>query len=397
MARKKYDYVIIGGGLTGLLTTLALAKEGKKVSLLESNDQLGGNLQKRNSPFGDLPAFIKYHPVNEEVKENVQRFASQIFSVEDPVIKQNITTKTFDSGKFKDFVGFGKRAPEFSEVITSYTNAENWSFAESLTDLTQDLINEIQNLENVDVFTDSTLTNLILEDNRVVLAEVNSSKNFEAEEYIFTAPIHSLLNISNEDVLPVKLKTKIAKPDYWTSIHLEMLHKDAGAPTESDYILMAGTDKAIPCFGFFSEEFATEESGESKLQQSQWISFVESNLTNDMELTGNLVREMKRQVKRAHPEILETKVFERISVYPFSHGLVDVELENFKPGKLENFYLLSKEFDKANNMLGRIASAVSFLDQLDLQVPSLTKLESDEASMEAEFAVSPEESIQAEI
>lgn len=397
MARKKYDYVIIGGGLTGLLTTLALAKEGKKIALLESNDQLGGNLQKRNSPLGDLPAFIKYFPVTDEVKENVQRFASQIFSVDEPVIKQNITTKTFDSGKFKDFVGFGKRAPEFSEVITNYTNAENWSFAESLTDLTQDLIQAIQAIDSVDVFTDSTLTNLTLEGQRISLAEVNTSKNFEAEEYIFTAPIHSLLGISNEDVLPVKLKTKIAKPDYWTAIHLEMLHKDANAPADSDYILMAGTDKAIPCFGFFSEEFVTEESGESKLQQSQWISFVESNLTNDMELTGNLVREMKRQVKRAHPEVLDTKAFERISVYPFSHGLVDVELDNFKPGKLENFYLLSKEFDKSNNMLGRISSAVSFLDHLDLQVPSLVQADQDSDLLELESQQSPEESIEAEL
>ena len=43
--RSKYDTIIIGSGLGGLMTTLILAKEGKKVAVLEQNKQFGGNLQ----------------------------------------------------------------------------------------------------------------------------------------------------------------------------------------------------------------------------------------------------------------------------------------------------------------------------------------------------------------
>lgn len=42
---KKYDFVIIGSGLGGLVSALILAKEGKKVCVLEKNRQYGGNLQ----------------------------------------------------------------------------------------------------------------------------------------------------------------------------------------------------------------------------------------------------------------------------------------------------------------------------------------------------------------
>ncbi|GAA3508294.1 NAD(P)/FAD-dependent oxidoreductase [Aquimarina addita] len=43
--QKKYDFIIIGSGLGGLVTATILAKEGKRVCVLEKNNQFGGNLQ----------------------------------------------------------------------------------------------------------------------------------------------------------------------------------------------------------------------------------------------------------------------------------------------------------------------------------------------------------------
>ncbi len=43
--KKKYDIVIIGSGLGGLVSAILLAKEGKSVCVLEKNNQYGGNLQ----------------------------------------------------------------------------------------------------------------------------------------------------------------------------------------------------------------------------------------------------------------------------------------------------------------------------------------------------------------
>lgn len=389
MARKKYDFVVIGSGLTGLICSHALVKAGKKIALVEAQEKLGGSLQKRISPNNIMEPFLNRFVTNENVEENVQRWASKLISSDNPLTKFEQTTKIYDSGKFKDFVGFGKRAPEFVDVIQNYTNTEKLEFTESLGSLVQNIIAEIETYEESDIFTSSQLTNLKIEDGRVDLAEINSTKNLEADEYIFTGSAHQLLALELEDLISTKNKQKLAKPDFWTAIHLEMLHETDEAPTENDFILMAGTDSAIPSYGYFSEPTNMRGALDKSYQQSQWISFVEANLTNDMELTGNLVREIKRQVKRAHPEHFDTKTFERISVYPLSNGLAELQLESFKQPNLENFRFMFKEGDRANNILGRIDSAIQLLDELDLEIASFNNV--DKAVDKAELEIIAEE------
>ena len=40
---KKYDVVVIGAGISGLLAALTLSKHGKKVLVLEKRQHIGGN------------------------------------------------------------------------------------------------------------------------------------------------------------------------------------------------------------------------------------------------------------------------------------------------------------------------------------------------------------------
>ncbi len=39
---KKYDVIVVGGGVSGTITAAYLAKSGRNVALLEATDQIGG-------------------------------------------------------------------------------------------------------------------------------------------------------------------------------------------------------------------------------------------------------------------------------------------------------------------------------------------------------------------
>ena len=51
---KRYDHIVVGGGISGLTLTLLLAMNGEKVLLLEKGPRIGGSLSrfyKKNIPF----------------------------------------------------------------------------------------------------------------------------------------------------------------------------------------------------------------------------------------------------------------------------------------------------------------------------------------------------------
>ncbi|MCK4892150.1 MAG: NAD(P)/FAD-dependent oxidoreductase, partial [Candidatus Pacebacteria bacterium] len=41
--KLEFDAIVVGGGISGILTTLALSKKGKNVLVIEKNDIMGGN------------------------------------------------------------------------------------------------------------------------------------------------------------------------------------------------------------------------------------------------------------------------------------------------------------------------------------------------------------------
>ena len=42
MAANKYNTIVVGGGIAGLTAAVYLAREGKKVLLIEKNEECGG-------------------------------------------------------------------------------------------------------------------------------------------------------------------------------------------------------------------------------------------------------------------------------------------------------------------------------------------------------------------
>ena len=376
MARKKYDIAVIGAGLNGLVISHALAKSGKKIALIESQEKLGGIFQDSTTRLGSLPDFFSHLSFNKELEENFSRWTSKIFEEqEQSYLKPELVTKTFDSGKFKDFVGFGDKSPDFVDEITEYTNSTKLQMQTGFTEIVKSYISDLEQSENVDILFNSTLTGFHLEEGRLDLIEVNDGKKIEADEYIYTANLFTLNELDEIEILSKAQRQSLAKASSFTAIHLQFIHPGSELPIDKDYILAAAKDKSQACYGQFSLATNFANAQAEAYQISTWMSFVESSLTNDMELTGNLVREMKRQVKRAFPEAIESSEFERVFVAPNSHCTNKVKVKDFKSDKYPNFYILSRELDEVQGVMGRIHTAVQLLDELDI---ALAKFQSPE-------------------
>ena len=100
MSYKKYDVVITGSGLGGLVSALILAKNGKKVCVLEKNNQYGGNLQTfvRNKTIFDTGV---HYIGGLDKGQNLHTYFSYLGIMEDLNLKK-LDENCFDKIHFAD-------------------------------------------------------------------------------------------------------------------------------------------------------------------------------------------------------------------------------------------------------------------------------------------------------
>ncbi|ESU23784.1 all-trans-retinol 13,14-reductase [Flavobacterium enshiense DK69] len=102
---KKYDIVIVGSGLGGLVSAIILAKEGKSVCVLEKNNQYGGNLQTFVREKRIFDTGIHYIGGLEK-GQNLYRYFSYIG------IMDHLKLKKMDEDGF-DIISFGEDGAEY--------------------------------------------------------------------------------------------------------------------------------------------------------------------------------------------------------------------------------------------------------------------------------------------
>lgn len=76
---KKYDAIIVGGGISGLLSALVLSKEGKKILIIEKNSYLGGNC--RTYEIDGYFVDTGPHAITDLLKGPLTRLMKQYFTI----------------------------------------------------------------------------------------------------------------------------------------------------------------------------------------------------------------------------------------------------------------------------------------------------------------------------
>ncbi|MBK7845194.1 MAG: NAD(P)-binding protein [Bdellovibrionales bacterium] len=312
-----YDFIIIGGDLSGLLIAQALEFGGLKVGLIDENETMGGSFRPfdvNGQNFESNLGIIKSSP---EADLLLKWLEDQLGK---PVIgpKLEISPLTFEGGTLKTFMGFGDRKFDSLEILNQY----NQNCLIELKSQPDEWIKYLAETFIEERIPQSIVTKLNATNNSMEVT-INGARTLIAEKVIYTPVAKHLLALFPENQLSNRLRQRLAKSRLYTSVNLHCLHKESAFTASSAlHFLYGAKDEFEPTLGrFFKARY--EFSG----QTSVWMGLLNTDLAEDSEAIANLLREMKKQIKRAYPEFFENLSAEKIVVNEGSHGVIDLGLK----------------------------------------------------------------------
>jgi len=345
-----YDYIIIGSGLTGLTIAQRLSQDTQNILVLEAQDHAGGENRVAKLDGQDINNGLRFFPATPASKKSIQ-FLENILDSKLVADQQENIPETYEASGFKQFVGFGEKNIEFYDQLAYFLSADEFSFQQQphawIQMLQESLKDKIQTRSIVTRFGFESLDS---EKPQLTHVMVNGTKQLHAKNFIFAGPAKDLGLLLNDDVLNPRAKAKLKKSQAWQAICLDVFHT---VPTEKTnlFVLNGTTDDEIgPCIGRF---LPATEAG----QISQWLSFVDSESAEDTENIGHVLKKMKRQIKRAFPEIADSIKKERIFMSSPVSG-ADLKLTgHLNIPKVENLWIASSQAAQSKNLLGAIQQA----------------------------------------
>ncbi len=342
-----YDYIIIGSGLTGLTIAHKISQSTKNVLLLESLEEIGGANKPTHFAGHAINNGLRFYPASVAAVKALVNLESQL-NLKIIHSEEENKIETYEASGFKPFFGFGDKSPKFYDQLAYFLNPNKlllnlqpWQW-----------VQQLKESFSGTVLTRSFVTKLIFDDvnakhPKVTGIMVNGNKTIHAHNFIFAAPLKELSFLMPDEIMSARLKNKISKAKSWQAVCVDLFHPNLSQQKDNLYILNGTTDDDLgPCVGkFISKEI------------SQWLSFIDFEMAEDTENIGLVLKKLKRQIKRAFPELSEQILKERIYV---SSSISGAELKlsaNLTFPNVENLWISSATSATAANLTGALQNA----------------------------------------
>lgn len=344
---EKFDYVIVGASLSGLLAAKALRARGSRVLILEAHDEVGGSNRGLKSQIAMSDRTFKFFPET--------GFAEEVFTWLETILETSIARTiieepavTFEDGRFKPFVGFGDANIKTGSEISAYARARYYQLQLTPKDWVHTLREQLGDA----IVTQSVVTAIEVDENSLVTQlVVNGEKTILAKQVLFCANPVPLLQLLPSAKVPAKVRQRLSKGEFYTSVNLELTHSAPVTESAAIHILRGGSEE--PAVGVFNRPIKLSDG--STVQTSQWLTLLARDMSDDIEAAAFAIKQIKRQIKRAYETALENIVSERIFVNPLSHG----DLQGALPAdgrwpKVENLWLISGSLNHERNLWGTL-------------------------------------------
>ncbi len=352
----EYDYIVIGGGVSGCSIARRLSQQGAKVSLLESLDVMGGNT--RPISFGGrvIDNGLRLFP-DLGTSHSGLEFVSSVLGESLSIQSEENRPLTFIHGDYKPFLGFGEDAPAFYEQINYFLHEKRLNASIPSNQWSALILKD----SGIQTFNRSIVTQLVIENGRINHLVVNGSKPMSAKSYIYTGSLRELIAILPKDLFSAKQLNRIIKDTYWSALTMDLHHKDSVTDLKNMFILNGTTQDDIgPCVG----RFLTSAEGEQG-QISQWLTFVSSEFTEDSEHVVHSLKKMKRQIQRAFPDSLKDLKGERIVLSSSVGGGNEYKINDVgQISQVENLWISSSGAGGCINLSGALFQARNICENL---------------------------------
>ncbi len=335
--KNSYDALIFGGGLSGLLAAKILEKKGKSYLIIEPSEHLGGRLSGWSANDHLIPSNLNLYSHTEP---NLVYFSWLEKVLEQDILSGMFQTsaKHFQDGSFKDFNGFGDRAPlslfqlnKFcfeNEKIKISSLPQNWisKLTEELPEDRFILNSEITkiNLEKNESISEQknpakeAFKRTTMAGGKAISAEINGKTDVSFEHIIWTVSPHKILDATSAEALGFSETKKLKKRSgVFDSILLNLAHEDydfGQLNMDSVFCLYGSNQDFEPLVGFISKD------------HSCWMTLIDTEKSLDHEFVSKVIKNMKKQIKRAFPELLEfPELKEKIILSESSYGQLDLK------------------------------------------------------------------------
>ena len=385
MSSKTFDFAIVGSGLPGLILASALSRWTSNIALIEGQEQTGGCHKKIATPLGPLENGLRFFPKTEATEQSLL-FLEDVLQLKLIKSTQETNPRTYENGQFKKFLGFGEQTVDFYEELSYFLSSEEFLLNTPTYDWAQRLLSQFKG----QLFTRSIVTKFVAESEssqKIKSVTINGTKTIEAKQFIFCGTFKDLSVLLPNDYLSSKAKSKLNKSVYWTAICLDLCHKEKIAEGDAINVLNGTTQDEIgPCVGRF---FNSAEKPEC--QYSQWITFVDEELSDDSEVAASALKKMKRQIKRAYPHALEGLLLERIFVHSnySGEGIIKLTANQSLPG-IENLWIACGTQNPQKNLISSISQAKLVLTSLGYDLADLKSASTMSQQLNSNDVVSDE-------
>ncbi len=342
---KQFEFIIYGATLEGLLTGYYLHQKGFKTIILESTDKAGKFFASIDHAQASIHSLFTTPSYDDNSLRVAEWIKTNFFDIK--ATKKSLPPTTFEKGHFEPFVGFGEHAPKESEFLQDFLFADRMEFTPNVSEWIKTIL-----ASGLEIRYNSTLTAINVTEGKITDITINDKDTLVPGNFIFAENPSDLIEFLDLETtagkaVSAKALARLSKGNFWSTLQLSIAHKTPITDKEEIHVLYGTQKNPVVSVGKFQGP------------TSQWISFINSDVPDINEEGVHILKELKRQLKRAYPEALDDHEFDKIALWPKTHGYIDLKSKRF--GQLEgieNIGLCSNHLvEHTNPFIGALTAA----------------------------------------